>query len=78
MDCSPQAHLSMEFQLLRQEYWSGLPFHSLGDLLDSGNEPASPAWQVDSLPLRTRGNEDSLISILFTFYTNAHHSTCHC
>ena len=29
-----QAPLSMEFS--RQEYWSGLPFPSLGDLLDPG------------------------------------------
>ena len=27
----------------RQEYWSGLPFPSPRDLLDSGVEPASPA-----------------------------------
>jgi len=27
----------------RQEYWSGLLFSSLGDLLDPGIEPASPA-----------------------------------
>ena len=26
----------------RQEYWSGLPFSSPGDLLDSGIEPGSP------------------------------------
>ena len=36
-----QASLSMGFP--RQEYWSGLPFPSLGDLPDPGNEPASPA-----------------------------------
>ena len=35
-----QAPLSMEFP--RQEYWSGLPFLSLGDLPDSGIEPVSP------------------------------------
>ena len=29
----------------RQEYWSGLPFPSLGDLPDSGIEPGSPALQ---------------------------------
>ena len=29
---------------LRQEYWSGLPFPSPGDLPDPGNEPTSPAW----------------------------------
>ena len=27
----------------RQEYWSGLPFPTLGDLPDPGTEPASPA-----------------------------------
>ena len=39
----------------RQEYLNGLPFPSLGDLLDSGIEPASPALQVDSLPTELRG-----------------------
>ena len=46
---SRQAPLSME--LSRQEYWSGLPFPPVGDLPDSGIEPAAPAWQMDSLPL---------------------------
>ena len=27
----------------REEYWSGLPFHSPGDLLDPGIESVSPA-----------------------------------
>ena len=31
------------------EYWSGLPFSSLGDLPDPGIEPRSPALQADSL-----------------------------
>ena len=44
-----QAPLSMEF--FRQEYWSGLPFPSPGDLPDPGIETASPALQADSLPL---------------------------
>ena len=34
----------------RQEYWSGLPFLSPGDLPDPRIEPESPAWQVNSLP----------------------------
>ena len=34
-----QASLSMGFS--RQEYWSGLPFPSPGDLPDPGIEPAS-------------------------------------
>ena len=40
-----QASLSMGFS--RQEYWSGLPFPSPGDLPDPGIEPRSPALQVD-------------------------------
>ena len=43
-----QAPLSMEFS--RQEYWSGLPFLSLGDLPEPGIEPRSPALQAESLP----------------------------
>ena len=39
--------LSMGFS--RQEYWSGLPFPSPGDLPDSGIEPGSPALQADAL-----------------------------
>ena len=33
----------------RQEYWSGLPFPSPGDLPNQGIEPRSPALQADSL-----------------------------
>ena len=43
-----QASLSMEFS--RQEYWSGLPFSSPGDLPNPGIEPRSPALCTDSLP----------------------------
>ena len=43
-----QAPLSMEFS--KQEYWSGLPFPSLGDLPHPGIKPRSPALQMDSLP----------------------------
>ena len=42
-----QASPSMKFS--RQEYWSGLPFPSLGDLPDPGIEPRSPALQPDAL-----------------------------
>ena len=42
-----QASPSMEFS--RQEYWSGLPFPSPGDLPDPGIEPRSPAQQADAL-----------------------------
>ena len=38
----------MEFS--RQDYWSGLPFPSPGDLPEPGIEPMFPALQADSLP----------------------------
>ena len=37
----------MEFS--RQEYWSGLPLPSPGDLPDPGIKPSSPALQEDSV-----------------------------
>ena len=40
----------------RQEYWSGLPFPSPGDLPDPGIEPGSPALQADALPSEPPGN----------------------
>ena len=42
-----QAPLSMEFP--SQHDWSGLPFHSSGDLPDPGVEPGSPGLQANSL-----------------------------
>ena len=48
-----QALLSMEFS--RQEYWSGLPFVSPGDLPDPGIEPRFLALQADSLPTKLPG-----------------------
>ena len=51
-----QAPLSMAFY--RQEYWSGLPFLSPGDVPDPGVEtesPESPALQSDCLPLSHLG-----------------------
>ena len=44
----------MEFS--RQEYWSGLPFPSPGDLPDPGIELMTPAWQADALPLSHQGS----------------------
>ena len=48
-----QAPPSMEFS--RQEYWSGLPFPSPGDLPDPGVKPGSPALQADALPSEPPG-----------------------
>ena len=43
-----QAPLSVGFSI--QEYWSGLPFPSPGDLPDPGIKPRSPALQAHSSP----------------------------
>ena len=48
-----QAPLSMGFS--RQEYWSGLPFPSPGDLPDPGIDPRSPTLLADSLPSEPSG-----------------------
>ena len=52
-----QALLSMESS--RQEYWSGFPSPSPGDLSDQGIEPispVSPALQMNSLPTELSEN----------------------
>ena len=63
-----QAPLSMGFS--RQEYWSGLPFPSPGDLPDPGIEPRSPALQADTLtsepPGKTGFNQDVVKSTVRT------------
>ena len=48
-----QVPLSMEFS--RQEYWTGLPFPSPGDLPNPEIKPWSPTLQVDSLPSELPG-----------------------
>ena len=57
-----QAPLSMGFS--RQEYWSGLPFPSPGDLPDPGIEPGSVALQADALTSEPPGKP---ISQMLTF-----------
>ena len=64
---------SMEFS--RQEYWSGLPFPSPGDLPDPGIKPGSPALQADALPSEPPGKPTcmtvfslSLMSLSLIFF----------
>jgi len=45
----------------RQEYWSGLPFPSPGDLPDPGIKPGSPAFQADALTSEPPGKPHSLV-----------------
>ena len=48
-----QASLSMGFS--KQEYWSGLPFPSPGDLPDPRIEPGSPTLEADALTSEPSG-----------------------
>ena len=61
---APQAPLSMGFS--GQEYWSGLPFPSPGELFNPGIEPRSPALQAYSLPTELWGKPSC----------RAHHVKC--
>ena len=45
-----------------QEYWSGLPFPSPGDLPKPGIEPQSPALQADALSSEPPGKPLSKIT----------------
>ena len=55
--CDPTNYIahqnSMDFS--REEYWSGRPFPSPGNLLNPGIEPGPPPLQADSLPSEPPG-----------------------
>ena len=57
MDYSPPGSSVHGFP--RQEYWSGLPFPSPGDLPDPGIKPRSPVLQAYSLPTEPPGKPNS-------------------
>ena len=53
-----QAPVSMGFS--RQEYWSGLPFPSPGDLPDPGIKPVSPALSGRFFTAEPQGNAEAM------------------
>ena len=61
-----QNPLSMEFS--RQEYWSGLPFPSPGNLSDPGIEPRSPTFQADALSSAPPGKPLSYQQLCFQLF----------
>ena len=56
-----QAPPSMGFS--RQEYWSGLPFPSPGDLPNPRIEPGSPALQADALTSEPPGKPHNPVKL---------------
>ena len=75
IDCSPPSCSVHGFP--RQEYWSGLPFPSSGDLPDPGIEPASLTlnlqWQAGPLPLAPPGKPtQTAVDVTFVSLQNPH------
>ena len=71
-----QAPPSMGFS--RQEYWSGLPFPSPGDLPNPGIEPGFPALEADALTSESPGKPPrEAPSIVSAKYTVLIYCTCH-
>ena len=56
-----QVPLYMGFS--RQEYWSGWPLLSPGDLPDPGIKTRSPALQANSLPSATPGKPEDTVDV---------------
>ena len=61
---SHQASPSMGFS--RQEYWSGLPFPSPGDLPDPGIEPTSLTLEADALTSEPPGKIEWIKDLLYS------------
>ena len=72
MDCGLQTP-PMGFS--RQEYWSGSPFPSPGDLPDPGIEPRCAALQADALLSEPPGNPDSVHQTFELTYMIRHKNT---
>ena len=70
-----QASLSMGFS--RQEYWSGLPFRSPGNLPNPGIEPGSPALQADSSLSEPLG-KPILLNLQFSTNQSINLAVCVC
>ena len=55
-----------------QEYWSGLPFPSPGDLPDPGIELGSLALQADALPSEPPGKPKFIVVLTLNENHNKH------
>ena len=68
MDCGPPGSSVYGIFQAKQEYWSGLPFPSPGDLPHPGIERGSPALQVDYLPSEPPGKSVSILELFVKYY----------
>ena len=59
--CTPWTITHQVHGMLHQEYWSGLPFPSPGELPDPGINLGSPALQANSLPSKPPGKQSFII-----------------
>ena len=64
MDCNLPGSSILEFS--RQEYWSGLPFPSPGDLPNPGIEPGSPALWADAFTVWESNSQILWMTYLFS------------
>ena len=63
----------------RQEYWSGLPFPSPGELPDPGIEPRSPTLQADTLTSEPpKATKHRRLHIIWFNLDKILHSNSHC
>ena len=58
------ARLPCPWAFSRQEYWSGLPCPSPGELPNPGKEPGSPALQANSLSAELQGEKIYIFAII--------------
>ena len=73
------ARLCCPWDFSRQEYWSGLPFPSLRDLLDPGikrKSPTCPELQVDSSPAEPSGKPNFSSFELLSYVWFCGHMHC--
>ena len=59
----------------KQEYWSGLPFPSLGDLPDPGIEPASPALASGLFTTEPPGSRSHVVTFFLYILKNKFHNS---
>ena len=67
MNCVACQALSMEFS--RQEYWTGLPFPSPGDLPDPGIEPTSASLAGEFFTAELPGRPQLIYSNITLYIT---------